>query len=197
MKKIFIAIVLLLANLSTFCIPIPTPDFAELNKFVIKAPSGWGYRTFKGENGLIGVLWPSNVSFNGAMTVLFVFLQTAGQPIPDPLDNINLFQEKCPKANVQFVRPEDIPKKKRNTLSISDQYFQGRCGRTTVLFREVINQYTLVFALVAKDYVTKAQFADVEEIVKSYRNEVEQYVAEQTAENSTNLSYKPSSKMLN
>lgn len=198
MDRIFVTTALLIANLSTYCIPIPTPEVEERNEFAIRAPSGWGYRTFKGKNGLIGVLWPANVSFNMAMTVLFVFLQTADQPIPAPLDNINLFREKCPKANVRFIRSEDIPEKKRDTLSISDQYFTGRCGRTTVLFREVVNQYTLIFALVAKDYVTKKQMADVERVVKAYRNEIEEHIAEQAMQsnelNPLNSSYKQFSK---
>ena len=89
--------------------------------------------------------------------------------------------------------------KRRSTLSLSEQYLKGRCGRTTILFREVVNQYTLIFVLVAEGYVTETQLADVERAVKSYRNEVEQYIAEQDMENKNPLQFKLQTikKMLN
>lgn len=184
MWKIFAIVSLLFVNLSGHCMPIPTPEVEERNEFVIRAPSGWGYRTFPGKNGLIGVLWPSNVSFNMAMTAIFVFLQTADEPIPEPLANINLFREKCPGADVKFFRPNDEQETEKNkdTKSIAETYFTGRCGRTMILFREVINQYTLIFALISKDYITRKQFADTKQIVQAYKHEIEESLIEEEEE---------------
>lgn len=181
MRKIFAVLSMLFINLQGRCIPIPTPEIEERNEFVIRTPAGWGYRTFPGKNGLIGVLWPADISFNAAMTAIFVFLQTAGEPIPEPLANINLFHEKCPGADVKFVHLEDenADDKIKDTLSIAETYFSGRCGRTMILFKEVIHQYTLIFALISKDYITRKQFADTRSIVQAYKNEIEAALKEE------------------
>ncbi len=54
---------------------IATPDNLEHNRFAINVPTGWVYRTFKGNNGLIGVLWPKNTSFSKCDTAVFIFIQ--------------------------------------------------------------------------------------------------------------------------
>lgn len=154
------------------CVPIQTPDLEERNEFVIRSPDNWGYRTFRGKNGLIGVLWPGNVSFNMTDTACFVFLQTADQSIPEVPDNVNLFREKCPEADFKFFSEEnDNP-----TYSLAETYFTGRCGRTTILFKETIRQYTLIFALISGRYISKREFADIKNVVKAYRIEVKKYL---------------------
>lgn len=169
---------MMLVFVSTFGVPIETPEVEERNEFVIQAPSGWGYRTFKGKNGLIGVLWPEHVSFNMTDTAIFVFLETAGISANFPLDNLNLFEEKCPQAS--FVFPDidqslssEEKEKYTDTLSLGEKYFRGRCGKTMILFKETISQYTLIFALISARYVSKKEFADAKQVVRAYKNEVE------------------------
>lgn len=165
--------ILLFSNFLAVAVPIDTPEVDERNEFVIKCPFGWGYRTFKGHNGLIGVLWPANTSFNLTDTAVFVFLQTAYEDIPDEADNINLFTEKCPLAQFKFAEEGT---ENDNTLSIEEKYFSGRCGRTMVLFKEVVGPYTLVFAYISANYVSKKQFFDVKQMVAAYKDEVQKYI---------------------
>jgi hypothetical protein len=171
MKKIilfFLAVFFL--NLEVCAAPIVTPDFDERNEFVIKTPSDWGYRTFNGKNGLIGVLWPVGTSFNSADTAVFVFLQNDKAKLPATPCNINLYTEKCPKAGFKFSSPKE---KNDKTLLIAEQYFSGRCGRTMILFKEVVDNYTVIVALASSKYVTKKQLADAKEIASAYKKEIE------------------------
>lgn len=172
MKKVLCFFALLIFSFSIYGREITTPEIEEKNKFFIHSPSDWGYRTFKGENGLIGALWPANTSFNLTETAIFVFLQTADEKLPEIADNINLFHEKCPGMDFKLFTPE----KNNNIFSLNETYFSGRCGRTTVLFKETIGQYTLIFALISGNYITKKQFEDTKAIVKAYKDEVENYV---------------------
>lgn len=50
---------------------IATPDNLEHNRFAINVPAGWVYRTFKGNNELIGVLCPKNTSFSKCDTAVY------------------------------------------------------------------------------------------------------------------------------
>ncbi len=154
------------------CDPIETPDFDERNIFAIKSPLGWGYRTFVGKNGLIGALWPAGTSFNKTDTAVFVFLQNNNEPLPEVPDNINLFREKCEKADFKFAAPSS---ENDVTQSIAEHYFSGRCGRTMILLKEQIGNYTVIVAFVSARYVTKKQLDDVKEIVRSYKREIQKY----------------------
>lgn len=164
---LFFMLITMFSN--TSAVPIETPDVEECNEFAIQAPSNWGYRTFKGHNGLIGVLWPSKTSFNMTDTAVFVFLQKTDEEIPEELDNINLFTEKCPQAEFILATPDE---EKDPTMSLAELYFKGRCGRTTILFKEVIKQYTLVIAFISARYASKQEFADTKNIVESYKIEI-------------------------
>jgi hypothetical protein len=169
-KLILLFFLIIFSNFRVCCVPIETPEFDERNEFVIKSPEGWGYRTFSGQNGLIGVLWPSGTSFNSTDTAVFVFLQNYKEKLPDIPENINLFTEKCPKARFKFASLKD---EENETLSIAERYFSGRCGRTMILFKESIDDYTIVIALVSSRYVSKQQLLDVKKIALSYRKEIE------------------------
>ncbi|MDR0968352.1 MAG: hypothetical protein LBL99_01805 [Holosporaceae bacterium] len=163
----------LFTNFTCRGVPIATPDFDERNEFVIKDPHDWGYRTFNGKNGLIGVLWPAGTSFNSADSAIFVFLQNNKEKLPAKPCNINLFVEKCPKANFKFASSKE---KNDQTLSIAEQYFSGRCGRTMILFKEAIEEYVVIIALVSAQYVTKKQLADAKEVASAYRKEIEKSI---------------------
>jgi hypothetical protein len=167
-------LIIILSNLGVFGVPIETPEFDERNEFVIRSPEGWGYRTFRGKNGLIGVLWPAGTSFNSADTAIFVFIQNDNEKLPPLPNNINLFTEKCSKANFKFSTKKDQDK----TQSIAEEYFTGRCGRTMVLFKEIIDNYTVIIALVSANYISKAQLNSTKEIVSAYKEEIEKYIKE-------------------
>ena len=152
-------------------VPIYTPDQPERSRFIIKAPSGWAYRTFKGENGLIGVLWPKQTSFNDCETAVFVFLQDFNEVfLPEFPDNIQLFREKCPKADFKFATLEED---NDPTLSIEEKYFSGFCGRTEVVFEEKVKNFRIITVLASSFYVSDELFSDVREIVAAYKNEVQ------------------------
>jgi hypothetical protein len=161
----------LLFFFGSYCIPIETPDQPERNKLVINAPAGWAYRTFKGNNGLIGVLWPKGTSFNDCDTAVFVFIQHIDEPfLPEIPENSHLFKEKCPKAEFNFAHLEDD---QDATKSIEEKYFTGLCGRTEVLFEEKIQNVRVITVLASSFYVSKNLFEDVKYIVSAYRKEVE------------------------
>ncbi|MDR1334604.1 MAG: hypothetical protein LBJ71_05285 [Holosporaceae bacterium] len=164
-----------LLEFSVHGVPIETPEFDERNEFVIQAPEEWGYRTFNGHNGLIGALWPRGTSFNSTDTAIFIFLQNNNEKLPPKPNNINLFTEKCPKAMFRFLKTAK-EKEDDETLSIAEEYFSGRCGRTMVLFKEVISEYTVIIALVSARYVSKKQLADAKLIAASYRKEIRKYL---------------------
>ena len=170
-KVIYLFLVLMLTIFDVNSDQIETPDFDPRNKFAIDVPAGWGYRTFSGENGLIAVLWPADTSFNLSDTVIFIFLQNSESILPDTPDNINLFKEKCGKADFKFSMTDDDV-----TQSISEKYFAGRCGRSMILFEETVENYTLIIAFVSAKNVTKTQLMDVKTVVASYRKEIEQYL---------------------
>ncbi|MDR2158356.1 MAG: hypothetical protein LBO02_03515 [Holosporaceae bacterium] len=172
-KLILFFFLIIFSNFRVYGVPIETPEFDERNEFVIKSPAGWGYRTFNGKNGLIGALWPSGTSFNSADTAVFIFLQNSNEEIPRKPDNINLFTEKCPKAKFKFSSSRD---NEDETLSIAERYFSGRCGRTMILFKENVDNYTVVIALVSSKYVSKKQLTDVKIIALSYKKEIEKYI---------------------
>lgn len=157
----------------TSAVPIETPDTDERNDFVVRCPAGWGYRTFKGNNGLIGVFWPKRTSFNLTDTAIFVFLQDYDKPLPKKADNIHLFREKCTKANFKF----STERSDRNpTKSLGEKYFRGRCGRTMVIMEEVVGPYRVVLLIAsAKMYITKKQLLDFKEIARAYRSEAQEY----------------------
>ena len=158
----------------TYSVPIDTPDVDERNNLVIRSPDGWGYRTFRGNNGLIGVFWPKGTSFNKTDTAVFVFLQDSNEQFPEIPDNINLFTEKCTKATFKFA---EITADENPTKSLGEKYFNGRCGHTMILSEEKIDNYRIVIALVsAKPYVTKTQLRDLKEISNAYRRETEEYI---------------------
>ena len=74
MKNLWLVFLICLIDI-VGCKQIYTPPVDEQNKFVIDSPLGWGYKTLRGTNGLIGVLWPRGTSFNDSDTVIFVFVQ--------------------------------------------------------------------------------------------------------------------------
>jgi hypothetical protein len=176
MMKRLLAILFAFFKLSACGVPIATPEFDERNEFVIQAPEEWGYRTFNGHNGLIGALWPRGTSFNSTDTAMFIFLQDDGRKLPKRPDNINLFTEKCPKAKFKFLKPSNVKKSDDETLSIAEEYFSGRCGRTMVLLKEVVNEYTVVIALVSAHYVSKKQLVDAKAVAASYSKEIKKYI---------------------
>jgi hypothetical protein len=183
-KLILFFLVIILSNLEVYGDPIKTvkiietPSNEERNNFMIQSPEGWGYRTFKGKNGLIAVLWPSETSFNHTDTAIFIFLQNNAEKLPDIPDNINLFTEKCPSANFKFAT---LKEKENETLSIAETYFSGRCGRTMILFKANIdNNYTLIIALVSAQYVSQKQFADTKAIATAYKKEIKRHTKMQT-----------------
>jgi len=167
----------LLFFFGSYCVPIETPDQPERNKFVINAPDGWAYRTFKGNNGLIGVLWPKGTSFNDCDTAVFVFIQHINEPfLPEVPENSHLFKEKCPKAEFNFTHLEDD---QDATMSIEEKYFTGLCGRTEVLFEEKIQNIRAVTVLASSFYVSQNLFEDVKYIVSAYRKEIEKELKNQ------------------
>ncbi len=154
------------------CVPIETPDQPERSRFVIKAPNGWAYRTFKGNNGLIGVLWPKGTSFNDCDTAVFVFIQDFNETfLPEVPDNGHLFHEKCPKAEFKFADLEDD---QNETLSIEEKYFTGFCGRTQILFEEKVKNFRIITVLASSFYVSDDLFDDVKYIVSAYKTEIEE-----------------------
>ncbi|GHT90651.1 hypothetical protein FACS1894122_01480 [Alphaproteobacteria bacterium] len=179
-RFLHISVFLLFLVLDVLAVPIDTPDRPEENKFVIKCPVGWAYRSLNGDNGLIGLVWPAESTFNATGTAVFVFLQDSKKPRPKVPCHINLFTEKCTKAEFNFY---DKKKKDATTKSLNEKYFRGRCGRTMILFEEVISNYTLIFAFISDGYVTKSQLASVKEIVANYREEVEAYIKDIQKEN--------------
>lgn len=163
----------LLLFFETIAVPIETPDLDERNDFVVRCPSGWGYRTFRGDNGLIGVFWPRRTSFNLTDTAIFVFLQNNDKPLPQKADNIHLFRGKCTKAKFKFAteRSERNP-----TKSLGEKYFRGRCGRTMVIIEEMVGPYRMVLLIAsAKRYITKRQLLDFKEIARAYKCEAQEY----------------------
>jgi hypothetical protein len=182
MLKFFGLLAILLYFAGMFAVPIDTPEFDERNDFVINSPNGWGYRTFKGENGLIGVLWPAETTFNLADTVIFIFLQDENSPLPSVPCNINLFTEKCTKAKFKFAKPND----NNPALSLGEKYFSGKCGRTMVLMKENVKNYNMIFVIVSAKYITKQQFADFKLVAANYEHEVEKYIRDKDEEANTN-----------
>ncbi|MDR1375765.1 MAG: hypothetical protein LBJ45_03055 [Holosporaceae bacterium] len=180
MKKLFLFFVVILAlQKDLFSIPIETPIFDEKNELVIRSPTKWGYRTFRGKNGLIGVLWPFGTSFNSTNTVIFIFLQSEKDKKSENPDNINLFREKCPRANFKFASPNDMDDQ---TKSIYEKYFLGRCGRTMVLLEETVQDYTIIVALVSGRYISKQELRDAKEVAASYVKEIEKYIKDNFSE---------------
>lgn len=173
MKFLVFFIHIFLFNIGISAIPIETPDFDERNKFVIKCPEGWGYRTFNGENGLIGAMWPAGITFNATDTAVFIFLQNNNRKRPKVPDNINLFTEKCPKAKFKFAKKSG---QDDSTLSLAEQYFSGRCGRTMVILKETVENYNIIVTVISAKYITKAQLVDIKEITSNYKDEVEKYL---------------------
>lgn len=166
-------IVFFLLFAETFGVPIETPDYDERNDFVVRCPAGWGYRTFTGDNGLIGVFWPKKTSFNLTDTAIFVFLQNNDKPIPKKADNIHLFREKCTKARFKFATERS---ERNRTKSLGEKYFRGRCGRTMVIIEEVVGPYRVVLLIAsAKRYITKKQLLDFKEIARAYKREAQEY----------------------
>ncbi|MDR0677303.1 MAG: hypothetical protein LBF57_01330 [Holosporaceae bacterium] len=172
-RQILIFLIGFFSFFRSYSIPIETPEFDERNPFVINSPEGWGYRTFKGKNGLIGVLWPNNLTFNATNIAAFVFLQNTNTKLPRKPANINLFYEKCPQAKFQFSSIEKI---NDETLSIAERYFTGRCGRTMILLQETVENYNVIIALVSAKYITKEQLADIKSVAASYKREIEKYI---------------------
>lgn len=173
----------LLFSLDLQSIPIKTPEIPELNKFAIAIPSGWGYRTFRGDNGLIGALWPKGTTFNNCDTAVFIFAQDFTKPMPKIPENAHLFKEKCPKSGFKLAKPEDDADA---TKSISEKYFDGLCGRTEILFEERIKDIRIIVVLASSKYVPRSLFKDVQNIVKSYRREVEKSFEDFAPEMSNN-----------
>ena len=152
------------------CVPIETPDQPERSRFAIRAPSGWAYRTFKGDNGLVGVLWPKGTSFRDCDTAVFVFIQDFKQKLPEIPDNVHIFKEKCPKAEFKFSNTKEDQDK---TFSIEEKYFSGLCGRTQILFEEKVKNFRIITVLASSFYVSHDLFEDVKYIVSAYKTEIE------------------------
>ncbi len=170
--RLLYCLLTLLFCLGSGGIPIETPDQPERNKFVIRAPNGWAYRTFKGENGLIGILWPKGTSFNDCDTAVFVFIQDFDEPfLPEIPENSHLFHEKCPKSEFKFADSEDD---QDETMSIEEKYFKGLCGRTEVMFEEKVKNFRIITVLASSYYVSNDLFDDVKYIVSSYKKEIEE-----------------------
>ncbi|MDR2766162.1 MAG: hypothetical protein LBB63_01725 [Holosporaceae bacterium] len=161
---------------SEHSVPIETPEIEEKNEFVIQVPTSWGYRTFKGKNGLIATLWPlKNGSYGKTDTAIFVFLQSEGTHDPEAVENQNIFTEKCPQATFKLAEEGD---KNDPTKSISEKYFSGRCGRTMVLIEEVVENYTLVVALISERYAMNRELDDAKDVAAAYVQEIKKYVQE-------------------
>jgi hypothetical protein len=173
MFRLLIVAAALLLSLKLQAIAIYTPANTENNKFAIKCSNEWGYRTLKGDNGLIGVMWPATSTFNLTGTAVFIFVQDNRAALPKVPCNINIFREKCTGADFKFSTAAE---NKNYTKSIGEKYFKGRCGRTTVIFEEKVGQYIIIFFFVSDKYVTKKQFAEVKEALKGYKEEVEKYI---------------------
>jgi hypothetical protein len=169
-------------------IPIETPEFDERNEFVIRSPEGWGYRTFNGKNGLIGVLWPSGTSFNSTDTIAFVFVQNDNEKLPEKPANIDIFNEKCPGAGFKFAKAKD---EENDTLSIAETYFSGRCGRTMILFKESVENYTVIVAFVSAKPVLQKQLTAVKQIAPAYKKEIENYLKIMTEKSESSNSSDP------
>jgi len=193
LMKVLLFVTSVLLSFGVYGDPIETPDEEERNEFCIRSPDGWGYRTFEGNNGLIGTLWPAEKTFNSTDTAVFVFLQNDNEEFPEAPHNINIFMEKCPQASFHFFKKESDKEeegeddKKENhenddTLSIAEEYFSGRCGRTMILFKEKVEYYTVIIALVSAKYVSKSQLADVKLAARAYRREIEKYLEDQSRE---------------
>lgn len=170
--KTFFIVLFLIAGICN-AIPIATPDIEQRNNFVVKCPKGWGYRTFKGSNGLIGVFWPTGKSFYNTDIAAFVFLQDNTKKLPKIPCNINLFTEKCTKAQFKFLEKNRINDR---TLSLGEQYFKGRCGKTMVIIKVSVDPYTIVIMLASAKYITKKQLADLKEIAERYKAEIIDYI---------------------
>lgn len=151
--------------------PIKTPIEEDRNIFVIKSPMGLGYRTLNGENGLIGVFWPSETTFKDTQKAVFVFLQNDKKKLPKTPDNLNLFTEKCQKSMFKFSKKnENDP-----TLSIEERYFNGTCGRTMVLFHKKIEHYNVVLACVSSKHISREELTNAKIILKRYNAEIKKY----------------------
>ncbi|MDR2268118.1 MAG: hypothetical protein LBD81_01550, partial [Holosporaceae bacterium] len=120
MFRLLVIAAVLLLSLGLQAISIYTPANIENNKFAIKCPDEWGYRTLKGDNGLIGVMWPTTSTFNFTGTALFIFVQDNRVELPKVPCNINIFREKCPSADFKFSSMED---NRNYTKSIGEKYF--------------------------------------------------------------------------
>ena len=169
--KLLYCLLALLFLFGSECVPIETPEQPERSRFVIRAPSGWAYRTFKGNNGLIGVLWPKGTSFNDCDTAVFVFIQDFNEPfLPEVPENGHLFREKCPKSEFKFADAEDD---QNQTLSIEEKYFTGLCGHTEVMFEEKVKNFRIITVLASSFYVSDDLFDDVKYIVSAYKAEIE------------------------
>lgn len=169
--KLLYCLLALLFFFGSECTTIETPDQPERSRFVIRAPSGWAYRTFRGDNGLIGVLWPKGTSFNDCDTAVFVFIQDFNEPfLPEIPENGHLFREKCPKSEFKFADLEDD---QNETISIEEKYFTGLCGRTEILFEEKVKNFRIITVLASSFYVSYDLFDDVKYIVSAYKKEVE------------------------
>lgn len=156
---------------------IATPDNLEHNRFAINVPTGWAYRTFKGENGLIGVLWPKTTSFSKCDTAVFVFIQDFDEEfLPEVPENVHLFKEKCSKAEFKFALLEDDQDK---TKSIEEKYFSGHCGRTEVLFEEKVENFRIIVFFASSFDVSRELYKDVENIVSAYKKEVKTWLDNQ------------------
>lgn len=153
--------------------PIATPEFDQRHNFVVKCPKGWGYRTFRGNNGLIGVFWPTGTSFYSTDMAAFVFLQDNTKKLPEKPCNINLFEEKCPKAKFKFLPKNQTSNK---TLSLGEQYFNGRCGKTMVIIKVSVAPYSIIIMLASSGYITKKRLADLKEIAERYKAEILDYI---------------------
>lgn len=156
---------------------IATPDNLEHNRFAINVPTGWAYRTFKGNNGLIGVLWPKNTSFSKCDTAVFIFIQDFDEEfLPEVPENVHLFKEKCSKAEFKFALLEDDQDK---TKSIEEKYFSGHCGRTEILFEEKVENFRIIGFFASSFDVSRDLYNDVEAIVSAYKKEVKTWLDNQ------------------
>jgi hypothetical protein len=163
---------------------IETPEVEEWGEFAVKVPSGWGYRSLSGRNGLVGVLWPAKKSFNKSDTAIFVFLQNDGETLPKKPNNIQILVDKCPKLTFHFSTAKGISLETENdskekefaqedeTISIAEEFFSGRCGRTMILFKEVVSSYSIVVALISGRYVSLDEFNVAKHVTAAYREEV-------------------------
>ncbi|MDR1334778.1 MAG: hypothetical protein LBJ19_00660 [Holosporaceae bacterium] len=169
---LFVCFSMLFFNTSAREIYTPATSF-DGNHIAIKTPLGWGYRTFPGINGLIGVLWlmySNSISFNNADTVIFIFLQSRGAELLDAPDNVHLFKEKCKKSTFKFASDADA---RDNKKSIYEKYFSGPCGSTMVVFEEEIGSKRLICALVsAKKEISQSILYVTREVIKTYKQEI-------------------------